>query len=75
MDCQMPVLDGWEAARRWCEFESGQGLRRLPVIALTANAVVGECERCLEAVMDDYLAKPFELSELTAKMRRHVAPA
>ena len=73
MDCQMPVLDGWQATRRWREHEADQGLPRLPIIALTANAVVGDRERCLEAGMDDYLPKPFEVGELAALMRRHVA--
>jgi CheY-like chemotaxis protein/HPt (histidine-containing phosphotransfer) domain-containing protein len=58
MDCQMPVMDGFEATRRVREAERvGQG-RRVPVIALTANAMKGDRERCLEAGMDGYVAKP-----------------
>ena len=66
MDCQMPVLDGFaatEAIRRW---EQEQSKPRLPIIALTANVVKGFREECLAAGMDDYLAKPFEQSQLIA---------
>jgi CheY-like chemotaxis protein len=75
MDCQMPVLDGWQATRRWRVFEADHKLPRLPIVALTANAVVGDRERCLESGMDDYLPKPFEMRELTALMQRHVVGA
>jgi two-component system, sensor histidine kinase len=74
MDCQMPVLDGWQATRRWRELEAGAGGRRTPIIALTANAVVGDRERCIEAGMDDYLPKPFESSDLARLMRHHLGP-
>jgi len=73
MDCQMPGLDGWKATRRWREQERSSGARRTPIIALTANAVVGDRERCIEAGMDDYLPKPFELRELSSVMRRYLS--
>lgn len=67
MDCQMPGLDGFAATRRWREQEQGA---RLTIVALTANAMAGDRERCLEAGMDDYLAKPFTGEQLLAVMRR-----
>jgi CheY-like chemotaxis protein len=74
MDCQMPVLDGWRATRQWRVHEGAMGSPHVPIIALTANAVLGDRERCLEAGMDDYLPKPFELRDLAALMRRHLTP-
>jgi CheY-like chemotaxis protein len=64
MDCHLPLLDGWEATRRWRRSEPPG--TRLPIVALTANAVLGDRERCLEAGMDDYLAKPVEMEQLVA---------
>jgi CheY-like chemotaxis protein len=59
MDCQMPVMDGFAASRaiRARESEAGAG-RHLPIIAMTANAMDGDAERCLEAGMDAYMSKP-----------------
>ncbi|MCB1916305.1 MAG: response regulator [Rhodocyclaceae bacterium] len=75
MDCQMPGLDGFEATRLIREWETGQsgwreGRGRLPIIALTANAMQGDRERCLAAGMDDYLAKPFEMQDLSQVLQR-----
>jgi CheY-like chemotaxis protein len=72
MDCQLPVLDGWEATRRWRAKEAESGRPRLPIIALTANAVVGDRDRCLRAGMDDYVAKPVHMDELLAVVARQV---
>ena len=70
MDCQMPNMDGFEAtaAVRVCEQETGRP--RVPVIALTANALAGDRERCLAAGMDDYLAKPFNAAQLQTMLAR-----
>jgi len=63
MDCQMPVLDGFVATQTLRQREVGT-MRHVPVIALTANAMHGDRERCLAAGMDDYLAKPFTGEEM-----------
>jgi PAS domain S-box-containing protein len=68
MDCQMPVLDGFSAARRIRE--SGQAWRTIPIVALTANAMPGDRERCLAAGMNDYLAKPLDRSDLLETLAR-----
>lgn len=73
MDCQMPQVDGWQATRRWRDHERAAGTGHTPIIALTANAVVGDRERCLDAGMDDYLPKPFEMHDLATLMQRYVA--
>ena len=62
MDCQMPEMDGFEATRRIRERERGS--RRLPVVAMTANAMMGDRERCIEAGMDDHIPKPVRVEAL-----------
>ncbi|MDQ3039937.1 MAG: ATP-binding protein, partial [Pseudomonadota bacterium] len=65
MDCQMPVLDGYSATRRWRELEQERKAEhRLPIVAMTANAMAGDRQKCLDAGMDDYLAKPVTRSDL-----------
>ncbi len=66
MDCQMPVLDGLAATRRIRAIEKNAGTSAVPIVALTANAMTGDRERCLEAGMNDYLAKPFTMEQLHA---------
>jgi len=68
-DCNMPEMDGYELARAVRARESG-GRSRIPIIACTANALAGETERCLEAGMDDFVAKPVELEALARAMER-----
>ena len=63
MDCQMPEMDGFEATAKIREYENGRG--HIPIVALTANAMKGDAERCLAAGMDDYLAKPINMEQLT----------
>jgi len=66
MDCQMPLLDGFEATQRLRLYEAKQNLSRLPVIALTASAMAEDSERCFDAGMDAHLPKPFKEEELVA---------
>ncbi len=68
MDCQMPVMDGFEATRRIREEQVGA--RRVLILAMTANAMQGDRERCLEAGMDDYIAKPVTLDALRVALQR-----
>jgi signal transduction histidine kinase/CheY-like chemotaxis protein/HPt (histidine-containing phosphotransfer) domain-containing protein len=70
MDCQMPVLDGYSATRQWRDRELLSGQKRLPIIAMTANAMAGDRQRCLEAGMDDYLSKPVEPAGLAKCLHR-----
>jgi CheY-like chemotaxis protein len=72
MDCQMPEMDGFEATRliRQQEAERGAGGRRLPIVALTANALSGDREACLAAGMDDYLSKPVSQPALAVMLER-----
>jgi CheY-like chemotaxis protein len=64
MDCHMPALDGYAATRRIREFEAQQRRARTPIIALTANALSDDAEKCLAAGMDSYLSKPYTLKQL-----------
>ena len=69
MDCEMPVMDGYEAVRRIREIEALEPSRmRTPVVALTAHALSGDREACLERGMDDYLTKPFDRQSLAATL-------
>ena len=72
MDCQMPEWDGLTATRAIREREDRTGGRRLPVVALTANAMVGYAETCRAAGMDDYLTKPVREEELVAALNRQL---
>jgi signal transduction histidine kinase/ActR/RegA family two-component response regulator len=67
MDCRLPVMDGYEATRRIREMP---GLETLPIIALTANARQGDRDICLQAGMNDYLAKPFKRTDLQRVLQR-----
>lgn len=71
MDCQMPVMDGYEATRR---IRKNYQFRSLPIIALTANALPSERDKCREAGMDAYLVKPVKSADLLATLAKHSAP-
>ncbi|MBN1306111.1 MAG: response regulator [Anaerolineales bacterium] len=68
MDVQMPEMDGFEATRYWRKLEAGR--ERIPIIAMTAHALIGDRERCLEAGMDDYISKPLDTKKLIGKVEQ-----
>ena len=74
MDCQMPNLDGFEATRAIRALEA-KGLAKMPIIALTANAMARDREHCLAAGMDDYLAKPLKRAALHTALQRWIGAA
>jgi CheY-like chemotaxis protein len=75
MDCEMPVLDGFNATRAIRAFESQRQLAAIPIVALTAHAFREQQEKCLAAGMDRYLSKPISFATLTAMLRHYQHPA
>jgi CheY-like chemotaxis protein len=69
MDLSLPVMDGWEATRK---LKSNEELKSIPVIALTAHAMVGDEEKAKDAGCDDYLSKPIDENELFSKVAKYL---
>ena len=74
MDCQMPVLDGWATTQEIRQREIGTSRRQI-VIAMTANAMQSDREKCLQAGMDDFISKPVRLEDLDSLLRRWLTSA
>jgi signal transduction histidine kinase/CheY-like chemotaxis protein len=75
MDCQMPIMDGYEATTRIREGVSGEKYSNITIIALTANAMTGDKENCLAIGMNDYISKPIDTNVLLALLRKWIASA
>jgi two-component system, sensor histidine kinase and response regulator len=75
MDCHMPVLDGYDATREIRRREAAAPNAHVPIVAMTANAMLGDRERCLAAGMDDYMAKPISRDVLDEMLARWLPPA
>jgi CheY-like chemotaxis protein/HPt (histidine-containing phosphotransfer) domain-containing protein len=75
MDCQMPVMDGYRATELIRQKEQENGSPRLRIIALTANAMIEDRQRCISAGMDDYLSKPFNKAQITILLQRWLPDA
>lgn len=72
-DVQMPIMDGLAATQKIRAIEEEKGMKRLPIIAVTARAMFGDKERILEAKLDDYIAKPYNLNDVVETLNRYVS--
>jgi len=73
MDCQMPEMDGYEATRQIRNGRGGERNKGISIVAMTANAMQGDKEKCLEAGMDDYLSKPINMDALKIKLIKNLS--
>ncbi len=73
MDCQMPEIDGYEATRTIRDVNSTVRNHKIPIVAMTANAMNGDREKCLDAGMDDYISKPINIQELAETIERNMS--
>lgn len=72
MDCQMPEMDGLQASQRIREFETKENKKRITILAMTANAMKGDREKCIESGMDDFIAKPFKSQDLLCILNKWI---
>lgn len=73
MDVQMPVMNGFDATREIRKIEQAEGRPHTPIVAVTANAMQGDRQKCLEAGMDDYIAKPVQAPELEHAVKKYLS--
>ncbi len=73
MDCHMPEMDGYEAAQKIRALEAKTAGARIPIIAVTANIMAGERERCIASGMDDYVSKPFNTKDIATVLQKWAA--
>jgi len=74
MDCQMPVMDGYSSTRNMRKLEADGQIQKRPIVAMTANAMVGDREKCLAAGMDDYMSKPLNRNLIEQMLRKWLPP-
>ena len=74
MDCMMPIMDGYTATREWRKHEQKASLKHKPIIAMTANAMAGDRDKCLNSGMDDYMSKPLNRNLLRKVLRKWINP-
>lgn len=75
MDCQMPVMDGYQTTKEIRKGSGGKRYLEVPIIAMTANAMEGDREKCISVGMNDYLAKPIELETIRSKLMSWLTPS
>lgn len=73
MDCQMPILDGYQTTKQIRAAQDYASFKNIPIIALTANAMTGDKEKCLESGMSGYVSKPIEAEALRQEMSNQLA--
>ncbi|MAE50854.1 MAG: hypothetical protein CMH27_03495 [Micavibrio sp.] len=75
MDCQMPEMDGFEATKRIRQYEAAhENMRGVPIVALTADAMIGDREKCLASGMNDYINKPFKETDIAEALEQWLSP-
>jgi len=72
MDCQMPEMDGFEATQQIRHGIAGDNNKNIPIVALTANAMMGDKEKCIQAGMDEYLSKPIDPEKLLRQLKKYI---
>lgn len=74
MDCQMPIMDGYQATKLIREGKAGEKYKHAKIIAVTANALSSDRQKCLDAGMDDYISKPLKVGSFTELVNSYLDP-